>query len=274
MLDVGMRTGDLTRVFPACRQLLADARSRTQGAESYLLLIHAFLLPVVPVVFLLLMVWVIPKYQAIALDMGAEPPLLFCLMVDGGIGLVLLAILVSLLLFGLVISYMAGPQADGRLKRLWHCWDDRWVTWLPWRWKRLQRDFSSLLSLLLDASLPEAEAVSLAAQSTANTQFEKRAQQTIKGLQQGIPLTQAIQSLDRSGELHWRIANAVHQKGGFTRALQGWHAALDAKAFQLEQAAAHVATTAMVLLNGVLVALVVFGIFSLLISIINQQVLW
>ena len=41
-----------------------------------------------------------------------------------------------------------------------------------------------------------------------------------------------------------------------------------------QQAAAHLVTTALVLVNGVLVALVVIGVFEALLSIINAGVLW
>ena len=37
--------------------------------------------------------------------------------------------------------------------------------WLPWRRKRMQRDFSAMLALLLDSEVPEQKAVSLAAAS-------------------------------------------------------------------------------------------------------------
>ena len=37
---------------------------------------------------------------------------------------------------------------------------------LPWRRKRFQRDFSAMLAVLLDAEVPETEAVGLAAEAT------------------------------------------------------------------------------------------------------------
>jgi small-conductance mechanosensitive channel len=58
------------------------------------------------------------------------------------------------------------------------------------------------------------------------------------------------------------------------RALTGWHEALDARAFQLEQTAAQVVTTSMVLLNGLIVACIVFAIFLALVQILNGATLW
>jgi hypothetical protein len=80
--------------------------------------------------------------------------------------------------------------------------------------------------------------------------------------------------IDGTGELKWRLTNALHGRTGFLRALAGWHEALDAKAFQLEQTAAQTVTTALVLFNGLIVAAVVIAVFLLLIQLINQTALW
>ena len=60
----------------------------------------------------------------------------------------------------------------------------------------------------------------------------------------------------------------------FLTALSGWLESLDAKAFQQEQAAAHVITTALVLVNGLFVGLLTAGTFQALISVIETGVLW
>ena len=61
---------------------------------------------------------------------------------------------------------------------------------------------------------------------------------------------------------------------GFLSALNGWHEALDAKAFQQEQAAAQLTTTALVLFNGFIVACVVIGLFLPLVALIGAATLW
>ena len=80
--------------------------------------------------------------------------------------------------------------------------------------------------------------------------------------------------MDDSGELRWRLANALQGRGNFLRALMGWHEALDAKAFQEEQAAAQLTTTGLVLFNGVMVASIVIAVFLVLIQLLNEAVLW
>ena len=101
-----------------------------------------------------------------------------------------------------------------------------------------------------------------------------RAERVRKLLNEGVKLPEAMRAMDDTGELHWRLSNALHGRGGFLRALTGWHEALDAKAFQLEQSAAQLTTTALVLLNGLIVGSIVIGVFLLLIQLLNQAVLW
>ena len=93
-------------------------------------------------------------------------------------------------------------------------------------------------------------------------------------MQEGVKLAEALRLMDRAPEFHWRISNALERGSGFLRALAGWHEALDAKAFQLEQSAAQVTTTGLVLLNGTIVACIILGIFLALIQLINQATLW
>jgi hypothetical protein len=101
-----------------------------------------------------------------------------------------------------------------------------------------------------------------------------RAASTVAALQRGLKLPEAVEAMDDAGEFHWRLTNACHAHGGFLKALAGWHEALDAKAFQQEQAAAHGVTTALVLFNGLFVGFIVTTVFSVLVSILNAGVLW
>jgi hypothetical protein len=73
--------------------------------------------------------------------------------------------------------------------------------------------FSTLLAILLDARVPESDAVSLAADCAANRAFKRRAETVITNLQQGQRLTEAVQAVDDSGEFRWRLTNAVHAEG-------------------------------------------------------------
>jgi hypothetical protein len=93
-------------------------------------------------------------------------------------------------------------------------------------------------------------------------------------LRKGARLSEAVLRLDDSPEFRWRLANALHGAGGFLKALSGWHEALDAKAFQLEQTAAQVSTTLLVLVNGFIVGCIMLGVFLVLIGLLNHMTLW
>ena len=80
--------------------------------------------------------------------------------------------------------------------------------------------------------------------------------------------------MDHSADFAWRLRNAFRKEGGFARALNGWHEALDAKAFQLEQTFAQLITTVLVLVNGLIVGSISIAIFLTLVQIINAGLLW
>jgi type II secretory pathway component PulF len=122
--------------------------------------------------------------------------------------------------------------------------------------------------------MPEADAVALAADTTTNDVVRRRAAEVCARLKSGVPLPAAIVAMDDVGELSWRLTNALHHGRDFLRALAGWHEALDAKAFQLEQSAAQLATTTLILFNGLIVAGVVIAVFLGLITLVNQVALW
>ncbi len=128
-----------------------------------------------------------------------------------------------------------------------------------------------MLAVLLDGGVPEAEALVLAGDCTANEICRKRVARILAALQQGTKLDDAVRVFDDSGEFHWRLTNATHARGGFLNALQGWHAALEARAFQQEETAAHATMSGVVILNGVVVALFATALFGVLIAIINEE---
>ena len=269
MLQAGQKIGDLRKVLPACRQLLADAVSETRSALNYLVVITFVVSPMTIFVFFITAVTVFPKFKEIALGMGFDLPVGMRFLIEYRIPFVWIQVLLQLSLWFSAFVYVMGPHV-----RTWLPGYDA-VNWrLPWWRKRMQRDFSVMLATLLDTGMPEADAVSLAASCTANSIFQSRAANVVAALKQGRSLTEAVQQLDDTGEFRWRLTNAAHSHGGFRAALAGWHDALNAKSFQHEQAAAHVVSTALVLLNGVFVACVVLSVFSFLISIVNAGALW
>jgi len=273
MLRAGEEMGDIRKVLPVCDYLVKDAQSNVRGAVSYLVVVAFALSPCSLLVLNALVVMILPKFKEIMAEMSGGAPEFFFL--EGSIRWLMLG--QAILFFGLVIAvvfYIGGP----RLVRWIQFPSAPFVDWLAWRvpWKRrrMQRNFSMLLAIMLDNGVPESTALRLAGESVTNEIFRRRIARAQNQLVQGAKLTEAVASLDDTGEFRWRITNAIHAHGGFLRALTGWHESLDAKAFQEEQAAAHTVTSGLVIANGLIVAIVAIGIFSVLISIINAGVLW
>jgi type II secretory pathway component PulF len=268
MLTAGQKIGDLRKVLPACRQLLKDAVSQTRGAISYLVILTFVITPAGIWIFCILQTVIIPKFLEISESVGGNPaPVAFLHQHQLAVVLVQGFLLLALWLAATI--YVGGPRVVS-----WFPVLERVHYRLPWRRKRMQRDFSTMLAILLDSGLSEPDAITLAAGCAANGVFRRRAARAVDALKQGMKLTQAVQAMDDSGEFGWRLANALHGRGGFLPALAGWHESLDAKAFQQEQAAAHGITTALVLWSGLFVGAVVVSVFMFLISLINEGVLW
>lgn len=276
MLKTGERIGDIGKVVPACRQFLNDGVSHVRGAVNYVILLAFAVTPLSVLVPLLIRLKVIPSYRMVFEGMLEGQPLpAFTRLVFAESSLLTFLQVGIICFFWLAfLAYVGGPRLCAWLHRALPGLLDEFSCRLPWRRKRLQRDFSAMLAVLLDAEVPETEAVALAGAATANLAMSRRARQVQKLLNEGVKLPEAMRAMDDTGEFRWRLSNALHHRGGFLRALSGWHEALDAKAFQLEQSAAQVTTTALVLFNGLIVATIVIGMFLVLIQLLNQAVLW
>ena len=272
MLHAGRKIGDLAKILPACRQLLRDAVSQTRSAMNYLVVMTFVVTPASIWVLWALNVFIFPKFREIAhgnIVGVAHPGSVSNLLLENGFGLLLLQLLVLALIWCGAFIYAGGPRLASWFPVL-HSVYFR----LPWRRKRMQRDFSTILAVLLDSGVPETDAVVIAADCTANRIFQYRAALVVDALKRGVALPEAIRAMDDSGQFGWRLTNAIHQRSGFVEALAGWNAWLDAKAFQQEQAAAHTITSGFVIWNGAVVGVIVFAVFGVLISIINAGVLW
>lgn len=269
MLRVGEKLGDLRRVLPACREWLQERPAGVQSAYHYMIVLLLVFSPIAVWILTTLMIFVAPRFMEILSGMDVTPPAitrLFCGCSRWMIGLqagVAFALLVS------AFFYVGGPRATGWLRVGGVPFVD-WLAWrVPWKRKRMQRTFSSMLAVLLDGGAPEAEAVGLAGDCTANAIARHRAARIVEGLRQGMKLPEAVEVFDGHGEFRWRLTNACHARDGFRRALAGWHETLEARAFQQEEATAHVVTSGLVLLNGVFVALTATAFFGALIAILE-----
>lgn len=269
MLRAGEQFGDLKKVLPACREVLRIAPDTVRCTTHYMVTILLLFAPIAIWLISMLMIFVVPKFKEVAAGMGLHvwPLAQFVFSITPQI--ILFETILFILLAGLAILYIGGPGMV------------RWfqfrqlpvvdlIAWtVPWKRKKLLRVFSAMLAVLLDGGVPEAEAVRLAGESTANEICRRRAGRVIVAIETGTKLDDAMRAFDDNGEFHWRLTNAVHARGGFLDALRGWHEALDAKAFQQEETATHAMTSGLVLLNGLVVALVATAMFGILVAVLK-----
>lgn len=273
MLQAGERIGNVEKVLPACRRLLGDSLSQVRGAINYVVLLAFVVTPGMVAIPVILRYRVLPEFRVVFSDMlrGNQMPAFTRLVMGGSDWFIALLTASLVAIWLLMLGYVSGARLRLALGRLFPGLPDRVFYWLPWRRKRLQRDLSAMLAILLDAHVPEPEAVTLAAAATANAVLRRRAARVCERLQAGVKLPEAIRAMDNSPELQWRLTNALERGRGFVAALDGWEESLDARAFQLEQAAAQIASTCLVLFNGAIVASVVIGMFLPLISLMNRM---
>jgi hypothetical protein len=282
VIRAGEESGNLHRVLPACRGMLQDAPYQTRAAYNYLFALLFVLAPIIPALMLVTGVSVLPKLQQVLNDMmeDAAPqsahvmemtPYIMSLNIT--LGEIQFILGLGLALAGAV--YLGGPRFAKWIEAGFFIQAfDRLFYLIPWKRKRMHRDFGRMLAILLDAGIPEERALRWAASSTANFVFINRAERSIELLREGKGLTEAINFLDESGEFHWRLTNALHAGKDFLLNLNGWFETLDARAAQQEQAAAQYLTTFLVLMNGLNVAAFMILIVGSLTAIIDQATLW
>jgi type II secretory pathway component PulF len=269
MLCAGEKLGAMKKVLPACREVLRVAPDTVRSSLHYMVAMLLVFAPIAVWLITMLMLFVVPRFKDVAAGMGVKiwGPAQFVF--HHATKLVGFEILLFFVLLIVAILYVGGPGLV------------RWfqfrsvpivdlLGWqIPWKRKKLLRAFSVMLAVLLDGGVPEAEAVRLAGESTANEICRRRARRVIAALEKGEPLNNAVRAFDDNGEFHWRLTNAAHAHSGFLDALRGWHEALDARAFQQEEAATHTMTSGLVIVNGVIVGLIATAMFGILVAVLK-----
>ena len=272
MIRTGEQLGDLKKVLPACREVLRPAPDTVRTTMYYMVGVLLIFAPIAIWLISVLSFFVIPKFSDVASSMGLPVWPLAAFVFRFTPELVMFEAALFCALMAVAAVYLGGP---GFVR--WFQYRNLpvvdWLSWrIPWKQKQLLRTFSAMLAVLLDGGIPEAEAVRLAGESTANEICRRRAQRVVAALAGGAKLYDAIGAFDATGELRWRLANATHARGGFLGALRGWHAALDARAFQQEETAVHALTSGMVILNGIMVGLIAIGMFGMLVMFLKATV--
>lgn len=269
VLRAGEKLGDLKKVLPACREVLRVAPDTVRSTLHYMVAILLLFAPVACWIISLVTVFVIPRFKEVAAGMNVQLWPLTTFVFGNTFWIVGYEAALFCVLVAVTMIYIGGPGFVRWFQfRRFPVVD--WLAWrVPWKRKKLLRTFSAMLAVLLDGGVPEAEAVRLAGDCTANEICRRRVRRVSAALERGVRLNEAVGAFDDSGEFRWRLSNAIHAPGGFLKALRGWHEALDAKAFQQEEATTHAAASGLVIVNGVLVGLIATAMFGVLIAMVK-----
>ncbi len=272
-LVVGEQLGSFRKILPVCQIQLRDAASTIQNVTRYLVLSLFLALPtLLTVTIFSIQVW--PKMMMIADDYGVTPLPVVASFVDYLPQVLLVIAIVYALLYLLALFYIGGPRLRGWLENGIVPITHGIVLRIPWVRKRLLRNFSMMLSTLLDAGVPEAKALELAAHASANRALKRRVRRCIQSLEAGETLEQALQRLDSTPELAWRLRLAAKRSDGFKTALQGWWEWLHTKARLQEQTTAQWFSITMIFVHGLIAASLSISMFHVITSIIDQGTLW
>ncbi len=274
MLIAGEDLGDCRQVAGLCRRMLDDAAGTVRMMANHILPLLLVGLPLMLAYSLVLRLCV-PTIRTLYEEAEAAPPPFLEAALALAVPILVLACVLYLLIFLIALFHYGGP----RLKR-WLEFGlapvlDRFYLWIPWVRTRIHRDFSLALGWLLDRKVPEPKALSLAAGCTANSRFQAQVRRCRQALESGMPLEEALGGLGgRRDQLAWRMRMAAGHSEGFRAALEGWWSWLAARAKRQEQAGAQAVATAMILLNGLLVFLLVGSVFSAISHLVETAALW
>lgn len=273
VIQAGCRLGNLLQVLPACRYQLEAAADQSRKARNYLALSLMIFFPAWAAAVWLIATFILPRFELIAREMIGDYQLSWAMRNVRDL-------IPFICVPGLLLGAAAAASVAGQRMRLWFLnwlpagFVDGLLNLFPWNHRRVRRDFSLTLALLLDHGVPEDQAVLHAGAATGNHRFRQLAERVANDLRAGARLPDALARLDNARELQWRWQVAARSLAPFARALDGWHEALNAQAVKAEISTANLVTSTLIVLNGVLVGLVVVGIFQFFVTIIEETALW
>jgi type II secretory pathway component PulF len=257
ILRAGAEAGNLPGAIAVARRATTLPDAQLRAGLSCQIVILFILNPVILATLPFYITKVFPILGDILSGYGAKAPWGFAIVGNHATAIFIFQALSIASLYAAAVFYIGGNRFT------------RWLeagifpisAWLalriPWKRKRLYRDFSTSLAMLLDAGLPEERALQMAADATANELFQQRASEAIAELKTGAAFTSALQTLDPPKEFAWRLTNALQRKGRFADAIEGWLVTLEAEATAQEQSAADILTTLLVIANGIIIAFVI-----------------
>lgn len=267
ILRAGAETNNFSAAIAAARRATQLPDAQLRAGLSCQIIILFILNPLILITLPFYMAKVLPVLAEITAAFAVDEPAAMTFLRANAGAIFILQLLSIAALYAAAVFYVGGNRFTRWLEAgLFPI--GAWVALrIPWKRKRIFRDFSASLAMLLDSGVPEERAMQLAGDATANEIFQQRAVRAIAELKAGASLASALGLLDPPREFIWRLQNALRRKGSFARAIDGWITTLDAEANAEEQTAADWVTTILVITNGIITAVIIAAVMQAVYSI-------
>ncbi len=191
MVEVGEATGQLDESLSQLAQYLerqAQLRAKIVSGLAYPILLVGVALTVLG----FLLVWVVPLFSGLFHEMGQSLPWLTQMVISFAEALRGYLWQLGLLIFGLILGIrMLWTRPNGRL------FVDRWLLQIPLIGEVLRKGavvrFARTLGFLLQRGIPLVTAMGVSGSVTDNAVFQDHVSRSTEQLQDGIPLSLALQ---------------------------------------------------------------------------------
>jgi type IV pilus assembly protein PilC len=268
ILKAGERSGELELVlrrFIRYQKLVLEARKRVVSALVY----PAVLVTVSLVMILVMLIFVVPKFELFFEGSGAELPLLTRTMLAVGTTLESNGLWLAVALLGGGIFFWRWKETPAGGLAL-----DRLRLRLPFLGPVLHRfalsEFCRSLATLLAGGMPLVPSLEIAVSAVGNAQIRERLEPTIQKVREGEPFHQSLEQSGVFTDLAIDMVQVGEATGGLDEMLANVSDFFDDQVETRMQRLLTLVEPAMLVFMGIVVALILISLYLPLFSALSQ----
>jgi type IV pilus assembly protein PilC len=268
ILKAGERSGELELVlrrFIRYQKLVLEARKRVVSALVY----PAVLVTVSLVMILIMLIFVVPKFELFFEGSGAELPLLTRTMLAVGTTLESNGLWLAVALLGGGIFFWRWKETPAGGLAL-----DRLRLRLPFLGPVLHRfalsEFCRSLATLLAGGMPLVPSLEIAVSAVGNAQIRERLEPTIQKVREGEPFHQSLEQSGVFTDLAIDMVQVGEATGGLDEMLANVSDFFDDQVETRMQRLLTLVEPAMLVFMGIVVALILISLYLPLFSALSQ----
>ena len=268
ILKAGERSGELELVlrrFIRYQKLVLEARKRVVSALVY----PAVLVTVSAVMILVMLIFVVPKFELFFEGSGAELPLLTRTMLAIGTTLESNGLWLAVALLGGGIFFWRWRETPAGALAL-----DRLRLRLPFLGPVLHRfalsEFCRSLATLLAGGMPLVPSLEIAVSAVGNAQIRERLEPTIQKVREGEPFHQSLEQSGVFTDLAIDMVQVGEATGGLDEMLANVSDFFDDQVETRMQRLLTLVEPAMLVFMGIVVALILISLYLPLFSALSQ----